>query len=665
MSLGSHNQPHWRGVVTNTGNVAGAGLSSKDLAEQQVGIFPVKPTGGDPKSVATANFAIHPFIKIGYGNAKFEGQEQKGTFADLSNWSTQVIYGKNIKSWKGVKAKRLPEGGTRGEIWTMGYDGVDASLSLKAALSWNQVIVRVHFFGTPIAKAFGQNRIMREYILDKGCIPESCTDANVSADYLANNFLEQYNKDQYYKKYFKDFAKAYKTKITNPATSAPSVACNRYEVTVPCDEGDGAALGRIQSQYVGYKVERVAKAGMSSTYSMWRTVAQGAPSAISLADVVVTNCADACPSGFTKTAKANVYQIVVNAGVTVPAVTGETSRTKNSAQPERDTYVIYTATTTALATVQADVTAGNPIITFSGVAQSICTQTTPTTYAWAVAQTAVKGSKQWKITLADANCLGTYTDKLTALQLAYPYLVVAVATNGAAACATTFTTTTYSDCSTLDCGETGIFDVKAPDPYERHTVWEEYKEPVAAPDCSEPTPVDPECAAVGIRFESNSWRRDTNELSYGYFPYDPSDQEAVKLLITVHSHDYTTSLCDVSTDFHVKKIQSVSFEGGTGSMVREKEKWFKHYEMRDWDFDPNNREIFGMVAIAKAHKYYDEYQLTVNHSTTGEFISSNSSNNYQITYSFFVEEGKGKAFETAMNAYIASVGSPELSPVIL
>lgn len=195
--------------------------------------------------------------------------------------------------------------------------------------------------------------------------------------------------------------------------------------------------------------------------------------------------------------------------------------------------------------------------------------------------------------------------------------------------------------------------------------WEEYQEVVAAPDCSEPTPVSPECAAVGIRFETNSFRKDTGEVSYGYFQFDPSDVEAVKLLVTVHSHDYTKPLCDVSQDLHVKKIQSVEFENGNGAFVREFERWYKDYELREWDFDPNTREIYGGVAIAKADKYYDEYMLTVEHVVGGEHISGNEPSRYKITYRFHIEEGKGKAFETAMNTYIASLANPELTPVIL
>lgn len=665
MTQGSLFQGHYRGVVSNTGSVAGANLSGRQLAEQQIGIFNVKGIG-DPKTVATPNYALHPTIKIGYGNSNYDAQIQLGTFADLSKWYTGLIDGKDIISWEGTKAKRLPEGGTRGEIWAFGYDGVDASKSLEAALDWSQIFVRVHLEGAPIRKAFGQHRKMREYVLDKGCIPESCTDRKVAAELLADRFLELYNKDQEYKKYFKDFAKAYKVKITNPSTPAPSVSCNLYEVTVPCDEGDGAALGRIQSQYAGYQVVRTKREGISSTYQMWRTVAQGAPSAVSLSNVLVTNCADACPSGFTKVNKANVYQVQVNTGVTVPAVTGEISRTKISSQPEREVYLITTATTTSLATVVTDVTAtGAPIVTFAGVSQSICNQTTPTTYAWSVVQTAVRGSKQWKLTLADENCNGSYSDRLAELQAAYPYLTISVATNGAGDCATVYTTTTLSDCTTLECGETALFDVKPPVPFERHIVWEPYSEPVPSPDCTEPTPATEVCMAVGIKFETNSFRKDTSEYNYAYYQWDKSDDDPVKMYITIHSHDYTKQLCDVTTSFPVTKLQSAEFERGQGAQVRELERWYKHYDLRDWDNDPNTRELYGLTAVAQAHKYYDEYVLTVKQPVNAGGISGATSDSDKILYKFHIEEGKGKAFEAAMNAYIASINNPKLKPVIL
>ena len=67
----NYRQPHWRGFVSNTGLIAPANVSSKDLPAQSIGFFPISKTGGDPKSVTSINPASHPLFKIGFGKAPF------------------------------------------------------------------------------------------------------------------------------------------------------------------------------------------------------------------------------------------------------------------------------------------------------------------------------------------------------------------------------------------------------------------------------------------------------------------------------------------------------------------------------------------------------------------------------------------------------------------
>ena len=676
----NYRQPHWRGFVSNTGLIAPANVSSKDLPAQSIGFFPISKTGGDPKSVTSINPASHPLFKIGFGKAPFAAQKAKLTFSDKTPFLTTAISKKSILNWKGYKAKKL-NGGSTGEVWTVGYDGVNADKTLKAPADFSDAIITVQAWGTPIYKATGTYTQEVSIYLNKGCIDPVYQSLgsigtpvdyeNASANALADDYIKQWKKYKFLGTSLPvdRFVKVSKLRLTNPAQAAKTVACRKYAVVVTCDEGDGTSLGRVQAQYPGYKVvlESHNNATKQTTYTMWRTVAQSTPAALSLSDVVVADCAGACPSGYTSVAAANLFQVRIATGATVAALTGEISRVKVSTAPDVEVYHILAATSTSLATAITNVGAtGAPEITLVGVRSQICNLTTSLSFSWSQVDEAFKASKEYKLTLMDKDCKGTYNNRLAEVQAKYPYLTIAE--EASTECMTVYSTTVLSECTTEGCGEDAVFTIEAPAPFERGMNWEEFNGTViTTPDCTDPAETTPICEAVGLRFEAASFNRFTDECSYGYFAWDQSDVDPVMIKVTVQKHDHTLSLCDSTFEFPVTKVREIEYEKGTGQMVREIEtRWFDYYEYgQAFRVDPIDRALYGLTAIAKPEFYYDEYQLTVKEDASGEYISQYKNESASIMYRMFFREGTGKAFETVINSYIAGLKDTDLTSVVL
>ena len=689
MSQGSFKQPHWRGFVTNTGAIAPANLSSKDVPAQTIGFLPIKLTGGDPKTVSSLNAQTHPLFKIVYGKAPFSAQKAVATFSDKKPVEFPIVSRDGIVNWEGFKSKKL-KGGSTGEVWTVGYDGINANKTLKAPKDWSEAIVTVQMWGTPIYKATGTYTQEVSVFLDKGCIEKQyvpldqigseITYDNASANALADDFMDKWGRMKFLGTSIpvSRMVKASKLRVTNPAQSAKTVACRKYSVTVTCDEGDGTALGRVQAQYPGYKVvlESRNNATKESTYTMWRTVAQNAPAALSLTSATVTDCAGVCPTGYTKINAANLFEVRVPAGVTVPVINDgastpasvEISRTKVAANTMEDVYHIVVPTTTTLSIVNTQLSAVvNAQISLVGVKSAICNLTTPQTFSWVQIDSAYKASKDYSLTLMLKDCKGTFSaaSRLAEVQAKYPYLTITEEEAGT--CMAVYKTTVYSTCTTEECGEEAIFTIEAPAPFERGMNWEEFTAVVTTPDCTTPTAPAAVCEAVGIRFEAASFNRYSDECSYGYFMWDASDVDPVMIKVTVQKHDHTLSLCDSTFEFPVTKVREIEYEKGYGHAVREIEnRWFNFYEyMSAFKIDPIDRALYGMTAIAKPEFYYDEYRLTYTEYQGGAHPFGNTYVQDSIGLRMFFKEGTGKAFENVINGYVAGIPNKSFAPVVL
>ena len=685
--VGSFKQPHWRGFVTNTGAIAPAGISSKDIPAQTIGFIPIKLTGGDPKTVTSLNAQTHPLFKIVYGKAPFAAQKAKATFSDKKPFETPLISKNSITNWEGFKAKKL-KGGSTGEVWTVGYDGINADKTLKAPKDWSEAIVSVQMWGTPVAKATGTYTQEVSIFIDKGCIEkqyvpldqigDEITYANASANALADDFMKKWNEYKFLGTSIpvSRLVKASKLRLTNPAQTAKTVACRKYAVTVVCDEGDGTALGRVQAQYRGYKVilESRNNATKESTYTMWRTVAQSTPATLSITNATVTDCAGTCPTGYTKVNAANLFEVRVPAGVTVPVINDgggtpvsvEISRTKVAANTMEDVYHIVVPTTTTLTIVNTQLSAVvNAQISLVGERSSICNLTTAQTYSWVQVDSAYRATKDYSLTLMLKDCKGTFASRLAEVQAKYPYLTITEEEIGT--CMAVYKTSVLSECTTEECKEEAIFTIEAPAPFERGMNWEEFTDVVTTPDCTTPTAPAAVCEAVGLRFEAASFNRYTDECSYGYFMWDASDVDPVMIKVTVQKHDHTLALCDSKFDFPVTKVKEIEYEKGYGAAVREIEnRWFNFYEyFTAFKVDPVDRALYGLTAIAKPEFYYDEYRLTFNEHQGGSHPFGNTYVTDSIGLRMFFKEGTGKAFENVINGYVAGISDKSFAPVVL
>ena len=318
---GVHGSSDLRSYVSNSGAVLTSGKVG-DLATDQIGFFRVDKRGvGIPdQAQAAPTVKTSPTFKLGIGRAPYQAQSAIQPIESTFPWLTREIKGRNIVKWEGIKAD--PTSHT--EIWTVGYDGVDASKRLSAKIDYHELIISIRLWGGPIQKLTGGLHgkpgvpwIRRHYHIDKGCI-DKCLDVcdtnpGLADEYIADEFLKKFNAD-----FFSGngsnipisrFVKA--VKLRKPAdaeTPITTVGATQYTFSL-CDDGSNSALGVVQAQYPGYKVVKEGRIGAISTYSMWRPDADGAPASfVNTAPIALAVC-NTCPSGYTLVEEQDVYTI--------------------------------------------------------------------------------------------------------------------------------------------------------------------------------------------------------------------------------------------------------------------------------------------------------------------------------------------------------------------
>lgn len=80
-----------------------------------------------------------------------------------------------------------------------------------------------------------------------------------------------------------------------------------------CDAGDAPALGLVQAQVAGYRVERVARNGQISTYQVVVTDGSGTPADYEVWEAnLKTNCGGDCPAGYTLSEGGYLYSVALD-----------------------------------------------------------------------------------------------------------------------------------------------------------------------------------------------------------------------------------------------------------------------------------------------------------------------------------------------------------------
>ena len=626
--------------VTNNPALLAQGATVDKLAVGQLGILDAKSGAG----VTSPTYATTKALEFVLGTPDL-GDQPLLAGVPNSHIFSKLVKGKTISGFRGKKAKR-----GKNQVIAVGFSGDVTDTDSLAVKKGETKRLFVTLTGKPIDKLYSKQGITRSYAfeskIDAAC-QDTCTTENPIT--VAESLVKQINGDKFVNK----FIKASVVKSCNPALPTDTTqTVYKFRLKV-CDTNDHEALGLVQSQYPTLKVTKVGREGALSVYEVEKTV-NSAPAAFSNAGIVLIPDCDTCPSGYTKENAGFVYAVAVadsNADISATLVSkidaASVPADAYAVKVSNGNYVVVTQVELTPAAIEAaiEASAGPAVsaVTFKyQTSRSLCVLNTATTVAWAAAGTLTQFGKKYRITLGDTEC---GANRLAELQAFFSDLTVAIVDAGGS-CVHTYETTVFSNAVETGCA---VEDVKFVRPQAFDGVeWVEV--PAAA------IPNGTTCKA-GIKIEVAFVDRVTNETTFDHFYY-----EADTVHVTASTFEPNYNEHPTKPEWAVKQIQSVQYPIGNGQAVRKLEKESLSYELRERSFDPVVRENEGYEFNAKADKFYDEYQLDFSF----DYAVGGWSKRYSDTYAlrFFFPEGLGKSFETAINAYLASVGA-DVDPVIL
>lgn len=639
--------------IVNNPALLGSGANTSALAISQIGIFNYNPKT-DLLSTATPVYQANKTIQLIVGTPQVP-TNLLGAIADESKVS-KPIKGKQIISWTGRAAKR---GQT--QIVAVGYDGFDQTKTISAQCQEHKTVF-LKLSGGPIDQGFHTDGrgLVRQYSIFSGCCDDCGNDcASVNAETMADDLVNQINTDPilslgsatnspYSQNSFTNRLVRAK-KIVAAAPLAPASTCQQYLLQV-CDNGDDVSLGAVQAQYPSGNttVSRINRVGSTSTYQLIQATGVPAPAPFNNSSLpIITDCAT-CPVGYTLTTGLFATKITRQDAGNAAALTQlRTDYGIINASGETSVRLIYQyGQSTYLVTKNVAITApavvGDFTESLGGVLRSSCVITSPSTIAWTLGQVQNVFTKTYNITLEDSIC---GVSRLTNLQNAYPTLVIVDNGPGlGGACVHNFSTTISSNCIAPVCPIDSPIYI-APDAYLGIS-WTA-------------SPVAETNTVVGVTVEAAYVDLIASECAFDYWRYDA---EPIFIELSQHSQDYNDQPTICAGDWPVTEIQPVTLPIGVGSQVREQEAFFKGYERKYRDPNPIVRQYQDSLLQTDPLKYYDQYTLEFSFNYHEFWFSEVYTDIYRAEIYF--PEGTGGAFQTAINAYVASVGI-DLEPVVI
>lgn len=624
-------QSYMEVFVSNNPSLLAQGQTVEKLAVGQVAILDAKTYLG----VTAPTYANNKALQFVWGT-KDKPSGITNALVPNKNIYSKLVKGKKIKAFRGKAAKK-----GQNEVWTLGYSGDVADTQTLGLKQGDRKQVFITLTGSVIDKLYSKQGLTREFIVeDKTCYDDcvnGCADVDCRA--TAEDLVKKINSDQHLSK----FLKASVISACDPAIVPTTVNCYTFELKV-CDTKDDVALGLVQSQYPDDTVVRTGVEGALSVYSVIRD-ANTTPTAFSNAGITLIPDCDVCPTGYTKEVSGFVYTVVAedadaDISATIvskieaafPAITATVTKTSN------DNYVVVLDATLTTAEIETAIEASSgpavsSVIFKYETARSLCVLTTPTTVAWTAGDVLVRYEKVYNLTIGDTVC---GVNRLADLQAAYPDLVVTIVDAGGT-CVHSYETTVLSNCVPVGCSVEEIKFLR-PQNFEGAQWVAEATAPLA----------DGQTCLCGVKIELAAVNRDTNECTYDLWDYN---FETVHAQISTFSEDYNAKPC--ADEWVARKIQQFEYPSGTGSYVRELEKKALSYHLRERSFDAIVREIEGYQFQAKPDVFYDEYvvEFDYDYKTSGGWTEK-----YTDSYHLhvFFPAGQGKAFETAINSYMAS-----------
>lgn len=626
--------------VSNNPSLLAQGSTVDKLAVGQIGIIDSKTSLG----VTSPTYATSKALEFVLGTPDL-GDQPLLSGVPNSHIFSKIVKGKNITGFRGKKAKK-----GKAQIVAVGFSGDVTDTDSLLVKKGETKRLYVTLTGRPIDKLYTKQGLTRSYVFES-TVATDCQDtcATENPIVVAESIAKQINAD----KFVNRFIKASVVKSCEPALGPETTrTVYKFQLKV-ADTQDNQALGLVQSQYPDLHVKRVGVEGINSVYEIQKLV-NSAPSAFSNAGITLIPDCDTCPSGYTKEVAGFVYTVVAedaNADISSTIATkikdAHPTVTANVTKLSNDNYVVVLDASLSASQIKTAIEASSGPAVSSVVFKyqtnrSLCVLTTASTVAWAAAGTLTEFTKKYRITLGDTVCGDL---RLKELQAAFPNLVVStVDTNGS--CVHTYETTVYSNPVEVGCSVESISFAK-PDAFDG-VQWVEV--PAAA------IPTNTVCKA-GIKIQVAFVDRNTNECTFDYFPYE---NDTVHVTASTFEPNYNEH--PNKSEWAFKQLQGVEYPAGSGDFVRRLEKESLSYELRERSFDPVVRQNEGFEFNAQAGKFYDEYALDFEFDYSVGGWGKKYSENY--TLRFFFPEGTGKAFETAINAYLTSAGSA-VDPVIL
>lgn len=274
--------------VLPNGSLVADGFKRENLQKTQFGIF-----NSRYKAVTTADEAAKsPHIVFGQGRIEnVPGLTHK--------YSDKISRGSLIEWYKTTGSPTA-----KSQITYAGFDGVDNTKTLKAGCDEQySLTVRARSLYIDTAFAYG---LTRTVTVTTPCC-EDCGDncATIDPRWLANAFAAKINAEPMLSKY------VVATPVFECETppDAPTVVDVVTYCVSYCDNGDGGALGAIQSQYPNDIVTLKERVGSISTYQITRVSTDPAPANVLVTLPVRLAVCDVCPTGYTLQGEAEQYLI--------------------------------------------------------------------------------------------------------------------------------------------------------------------------------------------------------------------------------------------------------------------------------------------------------------------------------------------------------------------
>lgn len=628
------NQSYRQVFVTNNPALLASGSTVETLAVGQIGILDAKTH----LAVTTPTYATTKAFNIVAGTPDLSDLPLLSGVPNENSYS-KLVKGKKIVNFRGHKAKR-----GQNQIITVGYSGDVTDTNSLFAKNGEVRRLYLTLTGGAIDKLFSKQGITRQYYYESP-LKDNCVDtcANANPREIASFLVKQINSDTQINRYIKASTIESCTPALDPAVSQ---TIYKFQLAV-CDNKDDVSLGLVQSQYPTAQVKRVGVNGSSSIYEVQKTT-NSAPADYSNAGVVLIPDCTTCPSGYTAYPTGFVYVVKrQDSGTSGNLVTlkSDYSISATGETAYRTAYEFGQSTYVVVSTVAISSPSGTDVLTFQGQSRNSCVLTTPTTIAWAGSGTLTKYGKVFKITLGDNVC---GTNRLAELQAFYPDLTIAIV-DAAGTCVHTYSTTVYSNAVEAGCSVQSLKWVK-PTGFDGVS-WKEPADDTAIPDGT--------VCLTGVKIEVTYVNRVPTEATYDYFSYE---DDTVYVSASTYDPNYHNAPAAGYQDWAVKQVQSPQYPAGFGAYVRKLEKQSKSYELRERSFDPVVREAEGYTFQAQARDYYDEYVLDFEFSYLTNGWSQQTTDHYSV--SVFFPEGQGKAFEAAVNSYLASANIA-IDPVVL